>query len=269
MKYKITIILHIVNEFPRLVLFCSYLLCMNRKRHVLTFLTFLLIGHLSSGQCTDIAIADSSFEAGTFTTSGSINPPQGIWYRDDGCDVFAGGYAGDSAACSNGGGGYQYVSVDSNTTYHLSCWIRNGLNDPMLIFRINWNSYPISTSSNDWTFVSQSFNSGSDTVAVVGFYSGGACFDLFRLTCSPITGQPGPSSLPRPFSIFPSISQNAFTFSSSRSCRLEVLDLQGNLLENLESKGGKVEFGTRLPAGVYILQIQSDKALWREKVVKL
>lgn len=98
---------------------------------VLCFLTYCL----ANAQCTDVVIADSSFEDGTYEQGPWPKQP-GYWYRDDGANIHDDNpYHGDSIACSNGGGLNQLVDVDSNTTYWLSCYVHNALNDsyPSLI----------------------------------------------------------------------------------------------------------------------------------------
>lgn len=238
------------------------------KYLVFIFLLFFVLGSQKLlGQCSDVPVADSSFEAGTLTDGGAFMP--GKWYRDDGCSISPGDpYVGDSCALSNGGGAFQVIPVVPNTTYHMSFYVRNGTNDPLLHFRINWMSYHFSPSSNNWTFATQSFNSGPDTTAIIGFYSGGACFDQVRVTCSPIIGRPEPLGSQGIISLYPSISSTGFKVKSDQPCALRVLNVSGKVVVSLKSREGTRTFGEALPTGVYFVEVLSGKKKWMQKIVK-
>lgn len=240
---------------------------MKTTRIPLLLLLLAFVPCLLEAQCVDPIVADSSFEVGTYE-AGPFPYIPGFWYRDDGCLISQGGYAGDSSACSIGGGAFQFIRVDSNTTYHLSCYALNAATDDYPSFRINWGFFPISTPSNNWSLISQSFNSGSDTIAIVGFYSAGACFDEFRVTCSPIVTNPKPTASIPPHKIYPTVSANHFTIESQAPSEVTILNLSGQVVDRFRSHGQARQFGHALPPSLYTLQIQFRNQLVHYKIVK-
>ncbi len=220
-------------------------------------------------QCQSVAMADSSFESGEFYGY-SGEPETGKWFYDDGILASSGGFTGNKSACSNGGGAFQVIRVDSNTTYFASAYILNGANEeaPYPHFRINWNSHPVSVSTNNWTFISTSFDSGSDTIAIVGFYSMGACFDEFRITCSPLTSLDALEDTPRPYLLPSNISSDHFRLTANKPLTVKILTVNGHLVE--QWKGSRqTQFGSNLATGMYLLSVQTDSGSWVEKLIKL
>jgi len=237
-----------------------------------TTLITICFGLLNSGaiaQCANVAVADSSFEEGTFDT-GPYPTVKGIWYRNDGCEVIGGvAYHGDSSVCSTEGGAFQFIDVEPNTTYYLSCYILNGASDASPNFIINGTVFPIIASSDDWSLVSQSFNSGSDTTTMLEFISSEACFDLFRITCDSLTVGVRDIDKALIYSIYPSISSNRFRFETKQPATLEVFDLNGRMIERFEKIDGLIYFGEKLIPAVYILRITTANQAWSEKITKL
>ena len=235
------------------------------------FVVFIVYGFIGStimGQCFSIPVADSSFEQGTLGYKEDFLP--GSWYPDDGIEISADyAFSGDSSAHSTAGGAYQLVEVSPNTTYYLSCYVKNGLDDPFLHFLINQQKYDLKLSSNDWTLVSQSFNSGDDTLAYISFYSSDAYFDLFRLTCEPLLATDEQANQKKPFLVFPSISSDKFTIKTQRNCSVQILNLQGIVIEHLVLKEGTYSFGDHLPSATYLIKIIVNKQVWIDKIVKL
>ncbi len=64
----------------------------------------------------------------------------------------------------------------------------------------------------NWTLISQSFNSSSDTLIDVGIESGGCCFDDFRITCDALNEIDQLNQ--QPIQVFPSISPERFNIES-------------------------------------------------------
>lgn len=219
-------------------------------------------------QCQSVALADSSFESGLFYGY-SGEPETGKWFYDDGILASNDGYTGSKSACSNGGGAFQVIKVDTNTTYFVSAYILDGADEgaPYPHFRINWNSHPVSISTNNWTFISTSFDSGSDTIAIVGFYSMGACFDEFRITCSPLTSLHSLENIPRPYTLQSPISNDHFRLSAKKNLTIEVRSVSGRLVEQWKGSH-QIQFGSSLSKGMYLLTIKSDSRSWVEKLVK-
>ena len=222
----------------------------------------LLLAFYSNSQCTNLTFADSSFELGL---TNSWDP--GNWVVMDGGFVSEqSSNFGDSSFCTQAGGCYQSVQVDSNTIYHMGFFIYGGSNG-LSLFYVNGNGTSIITPLDNWTFVSHEFNSGSDTVVDLGVYSNGtACFDDFSLTCESVLSLPNnPSSIP--FSINTS-SDEAFVLTSEQQLKVSVYDLSGKLIETWNQNNLNHNFGIDYPAAIYILNISVNGEMWQEKLIK-
>lgn len=240
------------------------------KQFVQILILLLVSAHADHlwAQCQSVSMPDSSFESGVFYGY-SGEPETGKWFYDDGILSSNGGFTGNKSACSNGGGGFQVIKVDTNTTYFVSAYILNGANEeaPYPHFRINWNSHPVSVSTNNWTFISTSFDSGSDSIAIVGFYSMSACFDEFRITCSPLTSLDALEDTPRPYILQSSIATDHFQLSADQKITIEVRSVSGQIVE--QGRGShQIQLGSRLSKGIYLLTIKSDSRSWFEKLIK-
>jgi len=98
-------------------------------RLLIAIICLFFIYTKSIAQCDDPIVSDASFEDGTFPSE-EFPQVEGVWYRDDGSELHVGGaYHLDNSVCSNGGGGFQRISVEENTTYYLSCYVFNAAND--------------------------------------------------------------------------------------------------------------------------------------------
>lgn len=240
---------------------------MNQLLKIPIVLCIYLLCFESVSQCNNIALADSSFEEGTLADGSNFQPGQ--WYANDGCELSGmNSFHGDSVACSISGGAFQFVAVDSNTTYYLSCYVLNGNTDPWIAFTINWLNYPISVNSDNWEQTSIELNSGSDTALIVGFYSASACVDAFRLTCEEVVSIEDENKIEKPYLIGASVTSNSFNFESTIPCYVEVVDMTGKLFERYNSLTGKISFGQDLPPSMYILRISSGNQFWTEKIIK-
>ncbi len=216
------------------------------------------------GQCTTIPIVDSSFEIGIF----GFDFPHitGQWYVSDGGGPSTISYTGDSSFCSNGGGCFQLVEVEPNTTYYLSCFVYDGINSPAN-FYVNWGAFSIVASTNSWTFASYSFNTGSDTTAYIGGYSNGsACFDDFRMTCNPLSLDVPILSEQTPFTI--STLEGSFNISSSENLTVKVVNLMGQEIDYIPLVDASVSFGENYPTGFYIVNVELNGKLWQKKILK-
>ena len=191
--------------------FCSFLYKSNYMKLsiLILFSIFIFTNSILYSQCTDIIVADSSFEAGVFHYDSTWTPDDGISFVTS--PVFWGNYA----VCSNGGGVYQRIEVEPNTTYHLSCWVKNGLYDFMLrVDHLPFGS-TIDTglvSTNNWQFVSMPFTTNNiDTVVGIRYWSFGACIDLVRVTCEQLTTTT--SLQPQNIHVYPNPTQEKSIFS--------------------------------------------------------
>jgi len=237
-------------------------------------LFFSLIGIFSglnlSAQCQNIPIPDSSFEESSFAPANPLFQT-GFWTQNDGAEI-SGDYAltGDSVLCSYGGGAEQLIAVDSNTTYYLSCFVKNGMNDELLRFILNYNASPlIEVDSNDWTFISQSFNSGSDTIVAIGIYSGQACFDDFKLTCFDLSMTEEYLPGEKPFALYPTISSTHFFLDAKTTISFDLFDMNGKLVETGELSQDINQIGSHFSAGLYVVHVYLNDKTWIEKIVKL
>lgn len=236
---------------------------------LLLLISLIFIYIQSTSQCSDAIVADASFEEGTFP-SDDYPHVEGIWYRSDGTFLNENdGFHLNNSGCSNGGGAFQYVSVEPSTTYHLSCYVLNGTSDEYPSISINWSYDPIAPKSDDWSLVSQEFYSGSDTVVIIGFYSDQACFDLFSVSCEPLVSTDNTLENTRPYSIFPTISPERFAIETSTPCKVEILNLNGQIVEQLETSTGFDYLGSSLSASTYIVRIFSDGKYYFDKIIKL
>ncbi len=230
----------------------------------------LCLGSCLFGQCNNaIVFADSSFESGV-VDNGPFPYLPGYWYRDDGLVFSSNAHTGDTCACSYGGGAFQVVSVDSQTTYYIGAYIRKGADEvaPYPLFRINWLSHPITVNSNSWTFVSTSFYTGSDTTAIIGFYSMEACFDDFRISCTPFTSiQSLENENNKPYSLLSNVSNDFFILESEKVVTYELWSINGALIEK-NKIDGEYLFGHQLINGVYFLRVFSENKSWVERIVR-
>lgn len=79
------------------------------------FLLALTLWYLPSFSQCPVTLADSSFENGTLAYGGTPDLI-GRWYTDDGVFLESrNAFHGDTMACSNGGGAYQFFKVDSQS----------------------------------------------------------------------------------------------------------------------------------------------------------
>lgn len=223
----------------------------------------LLVPTWCTAQCLNAVVADSSFEDGTWDSMQGV----GGWLRNDGADTSnAQAWHGNNSICSNAGGGDQWIPVQSNTPYFFSCYVKNGVNDPF--FFLGAGSYITNTppNSNDWTLMVLPFVSGNDTTTLIRFYSSGACFDYFRVTCdSPVTALP-PS--PDPFFNLPStVSTAGFSFSDPNIRSVRVYDTNGR--HRYDRTGTQHRFGQNWPPGCYILTVTGRGGILRKKLLKI
>lgn len=242
---------------------------MTRIRSLFLLLIFICLRQFAFPQCESIALADSSFEDASFPLL-TVNDFPWIWNQTDGAELSTTySLSGSYSVCSNGGGVNQIVVVDSNTTYHVSCFIKNGLNDPFLRFIINDSTYPtLTVLSDDWTFVSQSFHSGSDTIATVGIESNAACFDDFRLTCSRLVGIEDSYRLYSQLTLFPTVSAYNFTLKTNQPGQAHIVNMTGSVVEQLDLEIGANQFGENLSPAMYMVQVRINGEIWTSRIIK-
>lgn len=247
----------------------QFIKSMTPIRLLLLLLICIGLRQLAFSQCTSITLADSSFEDASFPMLNSNELPW-IWNQTDGAELSTiYSYSGSYSVCSVGGGINQIVVVDSNTTYHVSCFIKNGVNDPFLRFIINDSTYPtLTVLSDNWTFASQQFHFGSDTIATVGIESNSACFDDFRLTCNRLVGIADLHSLDSRLSLFPTISSSHFTLRTKQSGQAHILNMAGSVVEQFALGIGVNQFGEDLPPAMYIVQVRIKGKIWTSRMVK-
>lgn len=225
---------------------------------LILFSIFIFTNSILYSQCTDIIVADSSFEAGVFHYDSTWTPDDGISFVTS--PVFWGNYA----VCSNGGGVYQRIEVEPNTTYHLSCWVKNGLYDFMLrVDHLPFGS-TIDTglvSTNNWQFVSMPFTTNNiDTVVGIRYWSFGACIDLVRVTCEQLTTTT--SLQPQNIHVYPNPTQEKSIFSFNDlpidNYNLNIINSTGQLVKTIKNtQNNQVELHrNNLPNGLYFLQLQ-------------
>lgn len=242
---------------------------MTRIRSLFLLLICIGVRQLAFSQCTSISLADSGFEDASFPLLNSNELPW-IWNQTDGAELSTSySHSGSYSVCSMGGGINQIVVVDSNTTYHVSCFIKNGVDDPFLRFIINDSTYPtLTVLSDNWTFASQYFHSGSDTIATVGIESNSACFDDFRLTCSRLVGIADSHSMDSRLSLFPTVSSSHFTLTTQQSGQAHILNMAGSVVDQFTLGIGANQFGEELPPAMYILQVRIKGEMWTSRMVK-
>ena len=225
-------------------------------------ITLLFIINLPNlySQCDDIIIADSSFESGIFIYDST-------WMPDDGVSIVTSPvFQGNYAVCSIGGGVYQRVSVVPNTTYYLSCWVKNGLYDFSL--RVDHLPFGVTidtglVSTDNWQFVSMPFVTNNiDTVVGIRYWSLGACVDLFRLTCEELTAT---SSLQtQNLSIYPNPAEEKSIISLENlpdaSYDLYLINANGQLVKSITNINTKqLELNrNNLSSGTYFIQLKHN-----------
>lgn len=219
-----------------------------------------------SGQCAEIALLDSSFESGVFDVDGRTG-----WFRSDGGSFEQNAYHGMLSACSNAGGLWQIVPVQPQTTYYLSCYVKNQWADVYQLYA-GGTEYIDSTVASDWTFISMPFSSGQDTSITLGYFTeGSVCFDFMRLTCDPISGlDRGSYSLE--FSLFPNPANNRITLSFGKPFT-GYASLHNSMGQRITShnlaRSQQIEWDiSHLPEGVYNLRVRSRGKSVSRKVVK-
>ncbi|MCB0839754.1 MAG: T9SS type A sorting domain-containing protein [Bacteroidetes bacterium] len=242
---------------------------MKQLLNLTAFLLAMLNSESLWAQCQHITLTDSSFEFLTEFYGYPGVPEMGKWFYDDGVLSSDNAFSGDKSACSNGGGAFQFVKVDSNTTYYVSAYILNGANEsaPYPHFRINWVPHTVSVPTNNWTLISTSFDSGSDTMAIVGFYSMGACFDEFRVTCNPLTSADFIEDRGKPYTLSSRSTNNSFFLDSEENLDIEIWSVNGSLIAQIE-ESNQIAFGANLSKGMYVLKVKTDSGIWVERVVK-
>lgn len=103
--------------------------------------------------------------------------------------------------------------------------------------------------TNNWTFIQKSFYTGSTTQAQIGFYSDGVCFDLFRLTCSPLLANEKGVAPPK---LEIAILENGIVeFSADKAGELRVLDQMGRVCVRMELGQGRHAVKQQLSNGIY------------------
>lgn len=224
---------------------------------------FIICNTTVYSQCIDIIVADSSFEIGALLYDSTWTPDDGISVVTS--PVFHGNYA----VCSNGGGVYQRVEVEPNTTYYISCWVKNGLYDFMLrVDHLPFGS-TIDTSlvtTNEWQFVSMPFTTNNtDTVVGIRYWSFGACVDLFRVTCQQLTATT--SLQPKSIQIYPNPTQEKSIFNFNNlpieNYTLTIYNSTGQIvkiMKNITNNQIELEKGN-LPKGLYFIQIQEQNII--------
>lgn len=222
----------------------------------------------TNAQCQSVAIVDSSFEDATFPIANPWGDPW-IWFQTDGAELSnTEAYTGTYSVCSIAGGPVQFVEVDSNTNYFLSCFVKNGASDLWGVYLIfDWGGYEVNVGTDNWTFISMGFNSGPDTIVAIGAQSASACFDDFRLTCESLVGSAEVETAP--FLVLPTISSEGFTIDLNNRASLKIIDLRGNIVKQLDSEIGKVTFGENLPPGMYFILYSDLSGMYSQRITKL
>ncbi len=235
-----------------------------RMKSFQCLVTILIFG-LSNlySQCTDIIVADSSFEAGVLYYDST-------WTPDDGISVVTSPvFHGSHAVCSNGGGVYQSINVIPNTTYYLSCWVKNGLYD----FSLRVDHLPfgatIDTSlvtTDDWQFVSMPFTTNNvDTMVGIRYWSNGACVDLVRVTCEQLTATT--SLQVEKLTVFPNPTQEKsilnFNHLPDAYYTLNIFNSTGHLVKTIPNiQNNQIElYRDNLPKGLYLLQLRTKNSV--------
>lgn len=231
-------------------------------------LIFLVgISHAASGQCTGIALLDSSFESGVFDVDGHNG-----WFRSDGGSFEQGGYHGMLSTCSNAGSLWQIVPVQAQTTYYLSCYVKNTWSDPYRLFA-GGTEYIDSTVASNWTFVSMPFTTGQDTSLLLGYSTeGSVCFDFMRVTCDPLSSIK--NAIPRlAFQLFPNPASDQITIdlnSPAPEATATLTNFLGQVLR-FQYLGGSTQATwdiSQLPEGIYWLRVQAGKQQGTIKWIK-
>ena len=229
------------------------------KKKVKFFLSLSLVVFIKfniQAQCFDVPLPDSSFESGLLGTLTGWNPDDGVLIVSD-----SNAYHGNNMACFSTGGVNCEVKVDSHTTYYLSCYVMGG-GTFVLIDNSNGTSngsYFTPTTSN-WSLISKSFNSGSDTLLIVGIYSlgWGTCADLFRLTCSPL-GVGMINIIKEPsFTLDRTSSRTYFTLSTREEGTLVVYDAVGRAVFQRKVENSTINFGNNWLPGIYLVSFYKD-----------
>lgn len=235
---------------------------------ILILLLLLGIRHTVQAQCQSIQLADSSFESQVFDFSG-LNG----WLPNDGCDFTQTAYHGTYSVCSNAGGAGQYVRVEPQTTYYLSCYILNPSAYPYW-FGAGTTSLYDSTDADTWTFISLEFFTGADTSVFVSYYTNGnACVDLMRVTCDPLSSL----DLSAPeidLRIFPNPASNFLTLRFDKPLSKGRATLTNSLGQVVRSQG--IGYASQviwdisdLPVGVYFVRVWRDGQAVVRKVARI
>lgn len=222
----------------------------------------------AQAQCQHIAILDSSFESGVFDVDGRNG-----WFRSDGGSFEQGGYHGMMSACSNAGGLWQIVPVQPQTTYHLSCYVKNRWADSYKIYA-GTTEFIDSTVASDWTFISMPFTTGQDTNITLGYFTDGSvCFDFMRVTCDPLSSL----NLPAPaidLHIFPNPVSDFLTLRFDKPLSNGRATLTNSLGQVLRSH--EIRYASHLtwdiseiPVGVYVVGVESDGQAVGRRVVRI
>ena len=244
----------------------------SKHTHFLAVCILIMLGIYGSSiqaQCIDAIIPDSSFEDGTlYYGSGPALP--GTWFQDDGCTIERSLDApnGDSVACSNGGGAYQYIRVEPFTQYYLSAMVLNGASDDYPSWGLGQFSDSVQVTTDNWTLLSKQFTTNNDTLIRIGFYSASACFDQFRMTCQPVISNTPIVEVEMPFTLRANTSNNEFEMRVKKPCHLTVFDLNGKRVIDQAMHAGSFSFGEKCSAGIYIIEVQKNGQVWRKKAIK-
>ena len=222
------------------------------------------------GQCSNLILPDSSFELGSLTNTGTPDSV-GHWERMDGCEIeiVANAPEGDSAACSISGGAYQYIVVRPFTHYYVTCQVLNGATDYEGV-RLGFDFLydPMQVATNNWTQISNDFTTTSDTIISFGFYSSGACFDKFQLTCQPVISNDLILESPAPFSLAPNVTSDLFQLQLQKPCSIKVLDPKGRIVFQKQLSSSSFAFGQEFPSGLYIMELSYKGQSWFKKLLK-
>lgn len=224
----------------------------------------LFIQTLALCQCLDIDLIDPSFETGELDWENG-------WNQDDGLDfVSSPVYDGNYAVCSNGGGVIQNIDVLPSTTYHLSCWVKNGLDDFTLRVDLynSTNSILMNDliSTNDWQLASMPFTTGDmDTLVAIRYWSNSACVDLFQVTCDPV------SSINEDFAkktnCYPNPTKDksiiSFPNPTHEKYSLSLYSMKGKMIRTIPNiRDTNIELKRNgLSNGVYFYQLSNDNGM--------